>query len=95
MTIAPISKIDGIKYIAIMDTSSLSFLQGLSRRGVNAESILKDYELILIPEWVLAEIRDSEGRAEYLQLLIDKGFPIHSIAEERYSLRPLEKMNAG
>ena len=46
---------------------------------------MKDYDLILIPEWVLVEINDAESRTNYLQKLIELGYPIHSIAEEDYS----------
>lgn len=46
---------------------------------------MKDYDLILIPEWVLVEINDAEGRTNYLQKLIELGYPMHSIAEEDYS----------
>ena len=60
-------------------------MQGLKEKGIELNTILKDYDLILIPEWVLAEINDAEGRAEYVQELINAGYPIYSIAEETYS----------
>ena len=85
MTITKITDIADKKHIALLDTSSISFMQGLHEKGVVADGILKDYDLILIPEWVLIEIKDAEGRAGYLQRLIDLGYPIHSIAEEGYS----------
>lgn len=84
MTIAKITNIDNKKHIALLDTSSISFMQGLDERGIPSEDILKDYDLILIPEWVLVEVNDAEGRANYLQKLIELGYPIHSIAEEDY-----------
>lgn len=84
MRIEEITKIDK-KHIALMDTSSISFMQGLQTKGIKTDSILKDYELILIPKWVLVEIEDSDGRAEYVQSLIDTGYPIYCIAEETYS----------
>ena len=46
---------------------------------------MRDYDLILIPGWVLVEVNDAEGRVNYLQKLIELGYPIHSIAEEDYS----------
>lgn len=49
------------------------------------ETVLNDYDLILIPKWVLAEINDAVGRADYVQGLIEQGYPIFSIAEEKYS----------
>lgn len=85
MTITKITDIDDKKHIALLDTSSISFMQGLHEKGVVSDEILKDYDLILVPEWVLTEIKDAEGRTGYLQLLIDRGYPIHSIAEEDYS----------
>lgn len=84
MTITKITNIDNKKHIALLDTSSVSFMQGLDEKGIPSEDILKDYDLILIPEWVLVEVNDAEGRANYLQKLIELGYPIHSIAEEDY-----------
>lgn len=85
MTITRITNIDNKKHIALLDTSSISFMQGLEAKGIPSDGILKDYDLILVPEWVLVEINDAEGRANYLQKLIELGYPIHSIAEEDYS----------
>lgn len=85
MTITKITNIDNKKHIALLDTSSISFMQGLEAKGILSDDILSDYDLILIPEWVLVEINDAEGRANYLQKLIELGYPIHSIAEEDYS----------
>ena len=84
LKIEEIKKIDK-KHIALMDTSSISFMQSLQKKEIMLDSILKDYELILIPKWVLTEIEDYEGRAKYVQKLIDDGYPIFSIAEETYS----------
>lgn len=84
MTITKITNIDNKKHIALLDTSSISFMQGLDEKGIPSEDILKDYDLILIPEWVLVEVNDAEGRANYLHKLIELGYPIHSIAEEDY-----------
>jgi hypothetical protein len=83
--ITPVDKIDNKKQIALLDTSSISFMQRLKEAGIIPDTILEDYDLILIPEWVLAEINDSEGRADYVQLLMDEGYPIYSIAEGTYS----------
>lgn len=85
MTITRIANIDNKKHIALLDTSSISFMQGLDVKGISVDSVLKDYDLILIPEWVLMEINDTKGRADYLQKLFELGYPIHSIAEEDYS----------
>jgi len=83
--ITPIVNIDNKKHIALLDTSSISFMQRIKEAGITPDTVLEDYDLILIPEWVLAEINDSEGRADYVQMLINVGYPIYSIAEETYS----------
>ncbi len=49
--ITSINKIDNKNHIALLDTSSVSFMQGLKGRGIEVESILEDYDLILIPDW--------------------------------------------
>ena len=67
MQITKITELDGKRHIALLDTSSISFMQGLSEKGLQVEAILKDYDLILIPEWVLTEINDAPGRADYVQ----------------------------
>lgn len=85
LEIAKITEIDNKRHIALLDTSSISFMQGLQTKGLQPETVLKDYDLILIPEWVLAEINDAVGRADYVQGLIEQGYPIFSIAEEKYS----------
>ena len=84
LKIKEISNINKEK-IAIIDTSSISFMQRLYDNNIKIGCILKDYELILIPMWVMIEIKDAPGRAEFVQKLIDSGYPIYSIAEETYS----------
>ena len=83
--ITKISEIKNKRYIALLDTSSISFMQGLQEKGIQPDTILNDYDLILIPEWVLTEINDAAGRAAYVQSLIEKGYPIFSIEEEAYT----------
>ncbi len=85
VNITSIDKIENKKHIALLDTSSISFMQGLSEKGIDASVILKDYDLIIIPGWVLFEINDSEVRAEYVNRLINQGYPIYYIPEEKYS----------
>lgn len=53
MAITRITNIDNKKHIALLDTSSISFMQGLEAKGIPVDDILKDYDLVLIPEWVL------------------------------------------
>ena len=85
MQITKITELDGKRHIALLDTSSISFMQGLSEKGLQVEAVLKDYDLILIPEWVLTEINDAPGRADYVQKLIDEEYPIYCIEEGTYT----------
>lgn len=86
MNITSITKIENQRKIAILDTSSVSFLQHLNQRCQRADDILKDYDLILIPGWVWEEISDSEISVAYVEELIEKAYPIYKIDEESYSL---------
>lgn len=79
--ITKITEIGDNRHIALLDTSSISFMQGLSIKGLQPEVILNDYDLLLIPEWVLTEINDAPGRADYVQKLIDQEYPIFCIEE--------------
>ena len=83
--IEKITKIDNKRHIALLDTSSISFMQALHIKGVHPEIVLKEYDLILIPQWVLIEINDALGRASYVQELIEQRYPIYCIEEECYS----------
>lgn len=85
MELIPVGKIEDKKHIAILDTSSISFMQELDGKGIEADIVLQDYELLLIPNWVLTEIKDAAGRKDYVYKLRDKGYPIFRIAEESYS----------
>lgn len=80
-----ITELDDKRHIALLDTTSISFMQGLSVKGLQPEVILKDYDLVLIPEWVLTEINDAPGRADYVQKLIEQGYPIYCIEEGAYT----------
>lgn len=50
MSIASITNIDNQKHIAILDTSSVSFMQYLQQRHFIVDEILKYYDLVLIPQ---------------------------------------------
>lgn len=84
MEINKIKELDNKRHIALMDTTSISFIQGLNSKGLQPEDILKDYDLILIPEWVLIEIEDSHIRIDYIQKLVEQGYPIYCIEESSY-----------
>ena len=60
INITPINSIDNKKHIALLDTSSIFFMQILKDAGITPNNVLKDYDLILVPEWVLAEINESD-----------------------------------
>ncbi|MCC8101945.1 MAG: hypothetical protein LIP11_06680 [Clostridiales bacterium] len=83
--ITSIDIIENRKHIALLDASSISFMQGLKVKGIEVDSILADYDVVLIPEWVFTEISEAEGRTDYVQELVDLGFPIYRIAEEKYT----------
>lgn len=85
INIDTISNIGNCRKIAIVDTSSISFMQRLDENNIIPDKILLDYDLILIPYWVLTEIEDALGRACYVEKLIRKGYPIHAIDEISYS----------
>lgn len=80
-----ITELDDKRHIALLDTTSISFMQGLGVKGLQPEVILKDYDSVLIPEWVLTEINDAPGRADYVQKLIEQGYPIYCIEEGAYT----------
>ena len=73
------------KNIALLDNSSIAFLQQLKRFGFASETLLSDYDVILVPNWVLEEVCDSQYREDFINDLVDFGFPIYSISEGKYS----------
>lgn len=75
----------GEKNIALLDNSAIAFMQQLDFRGVKADILLKDYDLILVPNWVFEEVKDSEYRRQYLEKLRGVGYPIFRVNEEKYS----------
>lgn len=46
MTITRITNIDNKKHIALLDTSSISFMQGLEAKGVPSDDILTNIECV-------------------------------------------------
>lgn len=75
----------GEKKIALLDNSAIAYMHYLARHDYKPETILSDYDLLLIPGWVFIEIKDSEYRLQYLNTLIEFGFPIYVIFENQYS----------
>lgn len=78
-------KYNNEKKIAFLDTSSVSFMNGLDDKGFRPDSLLKDYDVILIPQWVAVEIFDSPERATYMQKLIENNLPIKIVEVTQYS----------
>lgn len=76
---------NGEKRIALLDNSSIAFMHQLKRLGHSPEQLFSDYDVLLIPSWVLEEIQDSEYRIQYVDTLVESGFHIYSISEEQYS----------
>lgn len=76
---------NGETKIALMDNSAVAFMEQMERNGISAKELLRGYDAVFIPKWVIEEVSDSSYRSEYINRLIDDGFPIYSIAEESYS----------
>ena len=83
--ITKITELDDKRHIALLDTTSISFMQGLSVKGLQPEVILKDYDSVLIPEWVLTEIND----AILCQLVRDGEINIDNLGDYRKDLRKI------
>jgi hypothetical protein len=59
----------GFHKICILDNNSIAFLSKMEIH-VAIESIFSVYDLVLIPEWVRAEIEDSESRKNYVDKIV-------------------------
>ncbi len=59
------------KDIALLDNSSVAFLEQLKHHGVDSASLLSSYDVILVPDWVLEEICDSSYREAYLNDMVE------------------------
>ncbi len=51
--------------VCILDNNSVEFLTRV-RESISPEKIFKQYDMILIPQWVWTEICDSENRKSYV-----------------------------
>ena len=78
-------KYSGEKKIALLDNSTVSFMLQLENSGHSPERLLKEYDVIFIPGWVVEEIQDSEFRIQYIEKLVQAGIPIQVIEESFYS----------
>lgn len=73
------------KKIAILDNNSANFFYTISNKA-NVDELLKKYDLILIPNWVFVEIKDSNLRLNYLRGINGKNNKIRVIDEEEYEV---------
>ena len=84
LNIPEYKKYGGETKIALMDNSSLAFMHELSQRSYSSDGILRVYDLILIPKWVMEEIEDSAYKGAYVEQLYAQGYPIRWIDEAKY-----------
>ncbi len=70
LNIQDYQRYSGEKKIALMDNSTVSFLEQVERAGISTKELLKDYDAILIPNWVSEEICDSIYRKDYTRFLL-------------------------
>lgn len=78
-------KYNGEKRIALLDNSTVSFMQQLDHRGYRPGSLLQGYDVIFLPGWVAEEIQDSGIRVRYIEKLAGTGVPFRIIKESLYS----------
>ena len=70
--------------VCILDNNSVEFLNKLKTKDISTVEIFKQYDVVLIPSWVLNEINDSVYRSSFINELIRKGIEIYKIQEKDY-----------
>lgn len=73
--------------VCILDNNSVEFLNKLKTKDISTVEIFKQYDVVLIPNWVLIEINDSRFRSDFIEELKDNGVNIYKIQEKEYILR--------
>jgi len=68
----------------IIDNNFLEFCTKLKNKDISIISLLKQYDVIIIPSWVNVEINDSTSRPAYLQELRENGINVYIIDETEY-----------
>ena len=68
----------------IIDNNFLDFCTRLKEKDVSIISLLKQYDVMIIPSWVNVEINDSTIRPAYLQDLRENGINVYIIDETEY-----------
>ena len=77
--------------LAILDNSSIAFLESMDRYSIRTNEVLKDYDAILIPLWVWREVKTSDYRLNYIERLINTKIPIYLIDETSYPVLAKEE----
>ncbi|AWI07195.1 hypothetical protein [Clostridium drakei] len=71
------------KKIGILDNNTISFLSKISKYTY-VDNILMNYDLLLIPNWVYEEVKDSEERVNYIESIFNKNVHVYIINENDY-----------
>ncbi|MBR9647948.1 hypothetical protein [Clostridium tyrobutyricum] len=71
------------KKIGIFDNNTISFLENIDEL-IDIEKILTNYDLLIVPNWVYREVKDSAARMNYLENLLTKNVDIYIIDETSY-----------
>ncbi|MCH5249999.1 MAG: hypothetical protein J1E98_08700 [Lachnospiraceae bacterium] len=78
------SSYNGEKKIALLDNSAVEFMLQLDNRGHHPDTLLRGYDVVFLPGWVVEELQDSSFRVKYIERLADTGIPIRIIEEGHY-----------
>ena len=78
-------KYNGEKKIAMLDNSTIVFMHQLDNKGYKPENLLRGYDVIFLSRWIVEELQDSTFRVQYIEKLVQEGFPIRIIDEIFYS----------
>ncbi|QXE19319.1 hypothetical protein [Clostridium sp. 001] len=71
------------KKIGILDNNTISFLVNVDKY-IYVDKILINYDLLLIPNWVYKEVKDSKDRVDYIENIFNKGIKIFVVNERDY-----------
>ena len=70
--------------VCILDNNSVEFLNKLKINDISTVEIFRQYDVVLIPSWVLNEINDSKFRTGFIEGLKNDGIEIYNIQEKEY-----------
>ena len=70
--------------IALLDNSSISFMEQMHQKGFAPETVLGAYDAIFVPGWVIEEADCSASRSQYLNDLYASGLPLYRVEEKNY-----------